>query len=78
MTLRDYFAGQAITGLLLSRGSDFEACVKDAYKLADTLLAYRNETSTGDEPPITVQVDTDENRCVAVSVSGWVDTYEGE
>ena len=43
MTLRDWFAGQALTGLLSdsnARGSK-SLYVKDAYDLADAMLAFR-------------------------------------
>lgn len=42
MTLRDWFAGQALVGLMAS--DDAEACDKDAayaYRLADAMLAER-------------------------------------
>jgi hypothetical protein len=47
MTLRDWFAGQAITGAL-ANGDDFEFaewdnCAKYAYALADAMLAERNK-----------------------------------
>jgi hypothetical protein len=47
MSLRDYFAGQALAGLCsecnFSYGDDidFEGMVKDAYRFADAMLAER-------------------------------------
>ena len=42
MTLRDWFAGQALTGLLAgSNASSKSLYVKDAYALADAMLAVR-------------------------------------
>ncbi len=42
MTLRDYFAGQALAGLLAdSNASSRSLYAKDAYDLADALLAAR-------------------------------------
>ena len=46
MTLRDYFAGQALTGILAfsettSRGSSPEYAANDAYKYADAMLEAR-------------------------------------
>ena len=46
MTLRDYFAGQALIGLIASprRGtSDMGTCAKDAYGLANAMLAEREK-----------------------------------
>lgn len=40
MTLRDYFAGQAIRGLCHNNGDDFVA--KAAYALADAMLKVRD------------------------------------
>lgn len=45
MSLRDWFAGQALAGLLAdsnAKGTKSEY-VKDAYGIADTMLAARNE-----------------------------------
>ena len=45
MSLRDYFAGQALVGLTsdLSGGADWATgATKDAYALADAMLAARN------------------------------------
>ncbi len=42
MTLRDYFAGQALAGLLAdSNASSRSLYAKDAYDLADAMLAAR-------------------------------------
>ena len=47
MTLRDYFAGQALIGILTTRGvpkvdNDISADVRDAYEYADAMLAERD------------------------------------
>ena len=51
MTLRDYFAGQALVGLVQDDGYASPAwpgnMVADAYKIADAMLAARKEA--GDE-----------------------------
>ena len=46
MTLRQYFAGQALTGLLAKYGIDnqdhfMEQVAKDAYDMADMMIARR-------------------------------------
>ncbi len=42
MTLRDYFAAQAMTGLLAGTStSNGDAIVKDSYALADAMLKAR-------------------------------------
>lgn len=45
MTLRDYFAGQALTGLVLSKGGPYAASkddfAKESYWLADAMLEAR-------------------------------------
>ena len=42
MTLRDYFAGQALVGLLAHpSGEDPEVAVNFAYRLADAMLEQR-------------------------------------
>jgi hypothetical protein len=48
MTLRDYFAAQAMQGIVsvLNRGirpTDMEAVCKDAYAIADAMLKARGE-----------------------------------
>jgi hypothetical protein len=47
MTLRDYFAAAALTGLLANGVGDctFEEIVQDALNAADCLLAARQEPS---------------------------------
>ncbi len=44
MTLRDYFAGQAITGLLFNKKAfeNTDMSAKWAYEIADAMLAERN------------------------------------
>lgn len=44
MTLRDYFAAQALTGLLTESSGDFsnDAIAQLAYSLADGMLKARN------------------------------------
>jgi hypothetical protein len=46
MTLRDYFAGQAIVGLANTGRNDAgaEHAAEDAYRLADALLRARDST----------------------------------
>ena len=41
MTLRDYFAGQALAGLLANSRNDHVMAI-DAYELADEMLAARS------------------------------------
>ena len=44
MTLRDYFAGQAIVGLSAAPSTDgrsYKSMAEDAYKQADAMLAER-------------------------------------
>jgi hypothetical protein len=41
MTLRDWFAGQAMIGMLSSKPITF--CAEDAYTFADAMLAARKE-----------------------------------
>jgi hypothetical protein len=46
MTLRDYFAGQALAGMLINYttqklGVGEETCAKGAYQFADAMLAAR-------------------------------------
>jgi len=46
MSLRDWFAGQALSGLLVtSRETSVSVYVKDAYNIADAMLAERERTS---------------------------------
>lgn len=51
MTLRDYFAGQAIIGLLnispnqTGRGDITQILVESAYQVADAMLAERSKES---------------------------------
>lgn len=44
MTLRDYFAGQAIVGLISQnhRGATRDDLAVEAYRTADAMLAYRS------------------------------------
>ena len=44
MSLRDWFAGQAVNGNDLSPFDDFEAIACAAYKVADAMLAARKKT----------------------------------
>ena len=48
MTLRDWFAGHAIAGILTQNidleSADLESCARYAYKFADEMLAARNRT----------------------------------
>ena len=43
MTLRDYFAGQALAGLLgdPNAGGEFSAYANDAYRFADAMIEMR-------------------------------------
>ena len=44
MTLRDWFAGQALAGLLASGGAaDWSNDAENAYRAADAMLAAREE-----------------------------------
>jgi len=46
MTLRDYFAAKAMQGILSSRGNDsskYPNLARNAYSLADVMLAARKE-----------------------------------
>ena len=51
MTMRDWFAGQALVGILAAHANpnatntDFEPCARDAYVLADFMLAERSKGS---------------------------------
>jgi len=45
MTLRDYFAGQALAGMAhyITIDTDVTGVVESAYRYADTMLVYRKE-----------------------------------
>jgi hypothetical protein len=43
MTLRDYFAAAALTGLLANRLGRYSDMAEDAYKYADAMLAEREK-----------------------------------
>lgn len=43
MSLRDYFAAQALSGLLCRSGYDPSGAAEDAYKMADAMIAGRRE-----------------------------------
>lgn len=53
MTLRDYFAGQALTGYLASSNLSLnalnESIVKNCYAIADVMLAERERKAVGNE-----------------------------
>jgi hypothetical protein len=42
MSLRDWFAGMAMQGLLANCGADSEQIAKKAYEYADAMLVERN------------------------------------
>ncbi len=44
MTLRDWFAGQALAGMLSRGGWEAEGASIDAFMYADAMLAARKET----------------------------------
>jgi hypothetical protein len=51
MSLRDWFAGQALTGTLAAGAQDFEAggkIAREAYVIADAMLATRNQPKKED------------------------------
>lgn len=48
MTLRDWFAGQAITMCLKDVSLGFDAWAREAYAVADALLAARQTTDRED------------------------------
>ena len=62
MTLRDYFAGQALPAIIVAtstgqhmpamrEGEEMRhAIARDAYSMADAMLAARQEGSTDDQP----------------------------
>ena len=43
MTLRDWFAGQALAATRHSYGNSYTALAKAAYAIADAMLAARNQ-----------------------------------
>ena len=48
-TLRDYLAGQAIIGLLMSEDhfqTNYEAYAKNAYRIADAMIKVKDEVTT--------------------------------
>lgn len=50
MTLRDYFAGQALAGIIAADNSpagDWPLCAEHAYKAADAMLAARKGPDHG-------------------------------
>lgn len=51
MTLRDWFAGQALTGMLANTGSDgtIGEYVVDAYSYADAMIAERRKMQNQEE-----------------------------
>lgn len=54
MSLRDWYAGQAMAGILNSRGSfglqnEMDGTAKEAYRWADSLLAARSPAQEGGE-----------------------------
>lgn len=48
MSLRDYFAGQAITMCLKDMSLGYDAWASEAYAVADALLAARQTTDRND------------------------------
>jgi hypothetical protein len=49
MSLRDYFAGQALIGMLAAKGIYYdEVAVKNAYRYADAMLAERERKTNAD------------------------------
>lgn len=46
MSLRDYFAGQALTGLLAGDRESFSSLPARAYQIADAMLAERMREKT--------------------------------
>jgi len=43
MTLRDYFAGQAISGNITKYGNTYKEFAQDCYKIADAMLKERDK-----------------------------------
>ncbi len=50
MTLRDYFAGQALSGLLVWHERDWPTAVRAAYQAADFMLEVRTANEGTGEP----------------------------
>jgi hypothetical protein len=46
MSLRDWFAGQALTGLLANRSMNLTYAAEVAYNMADAMLAARKGATT--------------------------------
>lgn len=51
LTVRDWFAGQALAGLVLVTGRGLADVAHDAYVLADAMLAERRKPDACSEPP---------------------------
>lgn len=56
MTLRDWFAGQALTGYIahlgaqdIHAGSYTDECAEEAYRIADAMIAARASRNGGDQ-----------------------------
>lgn len=52
MSLRDYFAGQALAGLTNGRRENVEVFAREAYAVADAMLAERDVLATVQFPEI--------------------------
>lgn len=50
MTLRDYFAGQAISGIMTDDDWDENIVARSAYAIADAMLAEREKTTVSPKP----------------------------
>lgn len=48
MSLRDYFAGQALAAILVNGEYDFDDAASDAYRYANAMLAARSEGEGSD------------------------------